>query len=466
MEKELICADCGRVINADELDNCLQGKDEYGEEIIICPDCADDWEHCYNCDALVKENELYYCESNGEYYCEDCKDDYLFYCERCGNYYLESESVVVHTRYGDEYWCEDCASESAFYCEDCETYYDMRYYDSCQTRTGRYICQDCADENYYYCDNCGYYVWYEDWDSDNECCIWCAEESGGKYGDKRIKEYHNAPSMEWYGNIKKRWKTKQYYHPQFRGFGFELEVGNGEYFTECIDDIESAVGDRVYFEHDGSVSRGFEIISQPHTIEAFWENKNRWSKMLESIKENGFTSHDTGFCGLHIHFSREMFGSTEYKQNLAVAKIMYFMQYYQDDIKRISRRKNMEYCNFYDINMNWHSEKELREYFSDLASDRYNDRYRIINTRNYKTIEFRLFRGTLNEKSFFATFDFLQNIVNNSKKIKWIDVKDVSKWLKGMSKETLKYIASRYAFENELANITTEDEENYIEEVA
>lgn len=473
MEQEKIyCADCGREITAEELadENYLCGTNENGEEIYICADCEDDWSKCYECGNLCRTNFMAYCESNGEDYCKECAENCLEYCERCGNYYLAEETNRVNTHYGAEYWCEDCIEEYAFFCDDCEEYYDCRYYNMYETRDGRVLCGDCITDGYYYCEGCDSYVSEDDWDYDEQMCTQCAEERGDRYGDRRIKGYHDAPCQEWYGKAKMRWRMKRLnqYKPVCRGLGFELEVGNGEYFEECIDDIETAVGDRVYFEHDGSLVDGFEIISQPHTIDEFWKNKNRWSEMLQAIKDNGFTSHDTGFCGLHVHFSREMFGSNEYKQTLALAKILYFMQYYRDDIKKISRRKNLEYCNFYDMDWNnqWLSESEIRNKWIEIAKDRYGDRYRIINNQNYATVEFRLFRGTLNEKSFFATFDFLQNIVKNAKTIKWCDVKDVSSWLKGMSKETLEYIKSRHAFEKVLANITAQDEENYIEEVA
>lgn len=435
--KEYICSDCGRVITEDELDDCLRGENRWGKEIIICPDCESEWTECKDCGALELKDNMAYCEDDGKYYCEDCEEDNVFWCEHCETYRLreycdENMHEVRVSTWDTEVWCEECCNDDAFFCEECEQYFDGDYFDAHTDSRGRTVCEDCYD--------------------------------GGR-ADYRIKGYHDAPSQIWYGKMKSQWRRRAYGSTKMRGLGFELESDGGGDFEEAIDGIQDAIGeDRVYFEEDGSLTEGFETISQPHTVEEFWAQKEKWAQMLQAIKDAGFTSHDAGTCGLHVHFSREMFGANGYKQNLAVAKILYFFENYQQDIKRISRRADMRWCHFNNLPTTF--TKWTRAQYLARANQRYNDHGTIINTGNTDTVEFRLFRGTLNEKSFFATFDFLINLVKNSRTMKWKDCTDVAKWLKGMSGETLEYIRSRHAFENVLANITAQDEEEYLTEEA
>jgi len=459
--KEYICADCGRVINEDELANCLRGEDEDGEEIIICPDCREEWAICAYCGKLERKDYMTQAEDTDNYFCDDCVDE-LYYCDRCGAYSENAETTeVVVDDYGHtENWCEDCVSDNAWTCEDCDTIFSNDVDGEEIRGSGRYVCRECAREDYYYCEECDSYVDYDDWDDDYDCCRWCAEDRG----DRRIGDYHEAPYQQLYGKIQKSWQGR------FRGIGSELEISKPERryedeaeFLDGLEEYYDTDGQELYFERDGSLEYGgIEIITQPHTIEEYF--KMDWSNILKTCKEHGYKSHDAGCCGLHFHFSREMFGATEYKQSLALAKILMMFEKNREDIQKISRRKSMCWCAF--NNLPTDNTKANRQRFMARARERYNDHGTIVNTGNRATIEFRMFRGTLNEKSFWASADFLVNIVKNARAIKWEDVGNIQMWLKGMKPETLEYIASRHAFESVLANITTQDEENYIEEVA
>lgn len=486
-QKKYYCADCGRELTEEDLQDCMRGEDTHGNYIYVCEDCADNWVECDDCGCLISPAEQKTCMHGRDTYddeifvCGDC-EQYYDYCAECGRLIYRDD--MVYSEDDEEYFCQDCADELLFYCDHCETYHSIKHNDKhCVYSHGREEtwCDSCVDDDAFYCEGCAY--WYDRsyynyyTDRYGNCyCSDCWEENG--YGrDYRISCYHDHhdDDLTWYGKIQERWKGyvkdggKRFHinYGNHRGIGFELEVDDGSDFSSCIDDIEYAVGDRVYFEEDGSLSYegGFEIISQPHTVEAFWKAKDKWAKMLKYIRQNGFKSHDAGTCGLHVHFSREMFGSTDYKQKLAIAKIINFMEYYKDDIFSISRRREMgQWCNWYGIDTDL--TKKAINYCYEIASSRSNGRYYAVNTSNFETIEFRLFRGTLNEKSFFASFDFLINIVNNARNIKWADCHNVEKWLKGMSADTIEYIKSRHAFEDYLGDDNINNEESYIAEVA
>ena len=460
------CADCGCLISPNEIENgdCLKGHDENGDDIYVCEYCKDNWRECERCGAIVYWDEVEEVVDVGEYWCESCRDDNAWKCERCGDWLSNNaDSTCVKVGWGDyEYWCDECCEDNAFYCESCDTVYSNSYYESYSDRYGNIYCEDCYNE---YCDD-----HYHDDEGEHEDRIWDWHE-------------HKDNEPIFYGKAKNRWRRysmldgkKQHTgYDKWHTVGFENEMDKkGEYDYDCeenyLDDMGDILGDRVYFERDGSVgSKGIETISQPHTVEEFWRIKDKWAEMLASAKRNGYISHDAvdyngvGKCGLHIHIAREMFGSTEYLQNLSLAKIIMFTEHYYNEIHKISRRggnplaEAQHYHKFYTQNYNLSGNtKEARNtVYSILRAnnkrgDWSGDRYYSINLTNHNTVEFRFFRGTLNEKSFFASFDFIFNLVKNAKRIKWADVDDVSQWLKGMNADTLEYIKSRHAFENVL----------------
>ena len=58
---------------------------------------------------------------NGDWVCDDCRDDNYAFCDRCGEWYPVEETVSIN--HGEEYWCVDCADNWAYQCEDCGDYF-------------------------------------------------------------------------------------------------------------------------------------------------------------------------------------------------------------------------------------------------------------------------------------------------------------------------------------------------------
>lgn len=205
-------------------------------------------------------------------------------------------------------------------------------------------------------------------------------------------------------------------------FGFELEVQRRNDSPTMEDMNEDAKYIRrtnrdlgLCFQTDGSVSRGFEIISQPMTFDYIQENKERFKNILEYLQAQGYSSHDGGNCGLHVHVSRKYFGDTEEEQDKTLRKLLLFTETYKDELGRFSRRSNFQYCRFT-------SDKYAQDYCS--IENRYLksskvlkdmnkncERYQVINTQNRNTIEIRIFRGTLKYETFMATLEFVNNLI-------------------------------------------------------
>lgn len=422
----ITCAGCGRTINVAEEEIGVTYFELDGK--FYCDNCA---QPCHECGALtvicegIIPNDTFY-----RVYCRTCAESNLFYCDHCEEYYTEDCShSTVYTANGEEVWCEGCISDDAFYCYDCEEYYSIYHFSAREVWNHGTVCEDCADDNYYYCEDCGYYYRHCDFNTDTDRCYRCENRNV-------ICAYHHGPSLEFFGKSKPNWNGK------WRGMGVELEVDNGNSRYEAAKAVQNVGGNRLHIERDGSLSEnGFEIVTQPHTLEEFW--KIDWKEIMRTLKGFNYRSHDTHTCGLHMHYSREMFGSTVERQDVAISKLIWFFENFYSDCVRVARRSESAARQWAGKQTYSGSRKECEDIGKKKGSY---GRYSAVNNTNCRTVEIRLMRGTLNFNTFKACVDFNTRLVLNSRHISWKDIGKLDKWFAGMKPETLTYIASRNAF--------------------
>lgn len=182
-----------------------------------------------------------------------------------------------------------------------------------------------------------------------------------------------------------------------RWFGVELEVemrGDGDRQGKAVELNEiingGALGDKVFFENDGSLNNGFEIISHPMGLDL---HRDLWAWLKDKDKTSGIRSHNTTSCGLHVHVSRR--GLTK----LQIAKIVTFVNNpgNEDLIRAVARRFNEGYCKI--------KNKKVGE------SATSGDRYEAVNVTSSKTIEFRIFKGSLKYESVISAVQFANAVV-------------------------------------------------------
>jgi len=358
----------------------------------------------------------------------DAEPEDIITCHHCGAAIEDEDHHDVHTDDGLQPYCPDCFNEHCFRCPDCDKNYlneDHRI-----VYCGRNLCRSCSD-NYYYCEGCHNYVHHDDF-GDGDYCNNCAEQR-----DTGVDGYHENDDWEFIGQCKPSWKGK------WRGIGVELEIdreAENKGMERCtVSDIRQYCRD-IKFEYDGSLDYGFEIITHPHTVEEFYNID--WDSILGVCKANGYTSHSAPKCGLHVHFSRLMFGPNEKRQANAISKLINFFELFWEDILKVSRRTQQQaddYARKYGVT-------GIRN-IKRLGKSKSEGRYYAVNNENYETVEIRIMRGTLNLKSFLACIDFCVTIVRNSRLVTWKDIANAAKWLKGIRHDTRDYIRSRNAFE-------------------
>jgi hypothetical protein len=234
--------------------------------------------------------------------------------------------------------------------------------------------------NFHWCDHRDTYV-HDDYESpDDEMSV-----------RNIIHNYHS--SRDRIQSIPDAWTDRNGY---FMGAELEVEAYNvnrdeGAYRIHEIANPSGNYGERMFFENDGSLSDGFEMITQPMSL-PMMAKTFRFLENPDAIA--GLRSHMTRTCGLHVHVSKR--GLT----NLQINKIVAFVNDPRHEwlIRAVARRYSTGFCNIKHKKMgslHW----------------RQDDRYEAINIQPRHTIEFRIFRGSLKYRSVMAALEFCHALV-------------------------------------------------------
>lgn len=425
------CPDCGNMFCGGAVVGgkrvCMACEKKYkrvGEDFFTC--------------SIIYECDEYVMDKNGHYtYKKNLDKGAVIICERCGNFSTTSRSSRVSTAGGGQTWCGDCVYYHAVRCIDCNKLLDAHV--SHRLSGGTILCNDCYNTrknngHIYTCEHCGREALRSCYNSVLNMCTSCVKDEG------RVEQYHasHRGSRKFFG------KTRG---EQFKGLGIELEVENPDATSlrlcEAVIYIKRILNKdgepHIFVERDGSLHNGFEVITAPHTLSEF--SRLDIEGACDKLKSLGFTSHNAGTCGLHVHISRAMFGETSEARDRAMAKVSLFYSIFWEDILKASRRTQGQadrWAGRYVI----HNRGEAEDYI------KYNNfsRYVAVNFCNDNTVEFRLGRGTLNAASIRAWVDLHYTLVQNSRRIPWEKIADASEWLKGINPETAVYLLRRGAF--------------------
>lgn len=338
---------------------------------------------CYECGSIIEEGEekIWY-EAEQDYICQDCYDDNYYTCDECGE--------VIHidnSRYiNDWIYCDNCFNDNFTRCECCGEYtLNSDLYD---TEDGR-VCQCCYEDYYIECADCGAIIHRDAAHYDEVSgCDYC----GDCVPIRTIRPYSYKPSPIFSG-------TDILY------MGIELEIDEGGTDDEKASKILN-INDLLYCKYDSSLTDGFEIVSHPCDLN-YHMSKMHWAEILQTCQELGYTSHDAETCGLHIHVNRKALGIDEKAQENTIQNILYFVEDNWNKMLTFSRRTQNQldrWASRYGLLEGENPSDILKKAKSGCG------RYKAINLLNTNTIEFRLYRGTLNAITFFATLQLTNYI--------------------------------------------------------
>ena len=217
-----------------------------------------------------------------------------------------------------------------------------------------------------------------------------------------IGEYHSSSR-----------KLGYLYSPKFDNekprvmLGLELELEcDGVRRSELAETVIGRIGRTndgsryALCENDGSLDNGFEIVTAYTGLDMHEVMiKNLFSKPLRGAK-----SHDTSTCGLHVHVC---------KSNMTLyhaAKLVLFINAPENEklIRAIARRDSTRFAEIKNKteNKQWLRSAMNRDDNSEKLRNLNSSRYEALNFYNPRTVEFRLFKGSLKYTTVMACLEF------------------------------------------------------------
>lgn len=277
-----------------------------------------------------------------------------------------------------------------------------RYGDICQTEgilfNYEHYCDSCMSEHLVDCWECGETMYRED--AIDGYCEYCYEQT--IYDFRKLHDYHDSPDLEPLGG---QWGDRLY------GLEVEMEEDGDGYRKDCIRDINDVTGDIVFFQRDGSLNCGMELITFPATLE-YHMNSMRWDEICKIAKKHEFRSHDTSTCGLHIHVSKNALGESYDERDLVIAKLMIIIEKHWDKVVKFSRRDIEALEEWAKKPSETFYEHDDIETIIDKSKNVRFDRYSAINIKPSETIEFRIFKGTLKASTILASIQFVDTLID------------------------------------------------------
>ncbi len=366
----------------------------------------------------------------------------LYKCCECGEEFEEDELTL----FNDRLYCEECLEECTVICDCCGERTDIDFSESDSEIT---ICGFCAEECFCRCANCDSLVYedkvYED-EFGNYLCHDCWERLEELEASNAIHKYSYKPEPIFHGKTEKN-----------RFFGAELEtdrnssLGRGKITEEIANALlDIANGDnpdnKLYLKIDRSLKYGFELVSHPMTID-FHLNNMPWQKIMNFLIEKGYISGSSETCGLHIHVDRRTFGDTEEKQTAAIARVLMFVENNWNEVLKFSRRTEEQMKRWaarYDIK----EPDKLKEKAKEKSAA---DRYTCVNLKNKDTVEFRIFKGTLNFTDFAAALQLVNVLCDiavscsdeEAEVMTWADLSERLNFEKENYKELISYLTDK-----------------------
>ena len=312
--------------------------------------------------------------------------------------WANSRSDILHSSVSLTNILEEVFDDSSWVrCEDCEViehYDDARY-----CYNDYYVCSSCAD-NYVWSEYRETYITEDDYADEED------EEDDPEY--ENIGSYHS--SKRYLGHIPSAYDNRK---PRVL-LGLELEmeanrssVGDlderAEHLLDSIAWATDTKGNRTRYcalEQDGSLDYGFEMVTGYTGLDVHQEQLKFFKNTFE-----GMRSHDTKTCGLHIHIC---------KSDMSIYHAMKMVLFINDTgnanlVRSLARRDASSYAKFKDKkgDTSWYKDaSRARASKTDKLRCLNADRYEALNFQNEKTIEFRLFKGTLKYETIMACLEF------------------------------------------------------------
>jgi hypothetical protein len=281
---------------------------------------------------------------------------------------------------------------SVFACDDCnwlEWDDDGHWANDGDT----HLCDSCTSENYTWSDHQDTFISNEDWEEEQERLA--EEDEEEQERDSVIGDYHSSKRI--LSRIPSSFDTRK--TPILMGLELEMEVKSGdreEHAKDLINALGYPKGERYCaIEEDGSLHNGFELVTG-------WTGLDVHAQQLQHFKNpiRGLKSHDTQTCGLHVHIC---------KKGMSLFHAVKMVLFINDSgnqrlVRSLARRDSSRYSQVKNkkAGYEWLKDAKNGNNLQHLNADR----YEALNFQNARTVEFRMFKGTLRYETMMACLEF------------------------------------------------------------
>jgi hypothetical protein len=352
---------------------------------VVCIDCAEKYTECTECHEILLACNAFR-DPDNYILCEECFDAFCSVCSHCGS--PQREDDIRATADGG-YICRYCFERHYFECERCDAILPIQ--EASDGPNGSAVCADCRYDHVARCTDCGILVWWDD--ARRNLCPDCFDGS--------------VPVHTTWGRslcfLKDSWEGRL-----FIGAEIEVECEGLFHPREVCRDLTEwmrnhNVDDRYFIHSDASLRNGFEVVSHPTSLNKWKEN--RAQELFRFLVRAGCRSHDTSTCGLHFHLSRAFFknglkgnktGTSSCRAG-GIERLKRFFAVARPQISTLSRRNgDFHWCEFENYSNN------------DFKYGKRGPgtRYMAVNVTR-ETVEIRVFKGTLNHRTFVANLQFV-----------------------------------------------------------
>lgn len=365
-------------------------------------------------------------------------DKYVRECPYCGKREVVAyqEGKLNLKKVGDSYYCDDCLKRNNYGKCDISGREGFRFTMKFSSKKDKsavlkklglkkrksinFLLESINGLGIKKCNKCGSY--FVPKSEDERWCSDCKLTIVSDYGDKREK----------FLSVKAEHSEKLF-------FGTECEIEVSGNIDKCSKILNKNLSDLVYLKSDGSINHGFEIVSYAMTYKKWYSALDRFKKNFQAVINKGGFSESANTTGLHIHLSRDGFKD---KKHLARFARCFYLN--KDLSKEVACRDFNGYSKWNDFRQSEENYFERR--LQDLYST-FDDRYHIVNFRNTKTVEIRMFNGTLRADVIFAYIQFCKLLVDYSRVNEVVDKNSMLTYVKKNAKsKVLRNIIKMYEF--------------------
>ena len=151
---------------------------------------------------------------------------------------------------------------------------------------------------------------------------------------------------------------------------------------------------------------GIEVKTHPATFD-YQMRYMPWDDMCDIARRNGYKSHNTDTCGLHVHISKRGFGDDHTSIDYGIARFVFLIDKFWPQIVKFSRRTEQSIDR-------WAQSYRLanKQSVEDISNEAYskndNGRHYCVNMRRTGTVEVRVFKGTLNPRTIRASIQLCE----------------------------------------------------------